>query len=252
VLLTVIFAAPLLHAGSPEQQQAKIILEETGTYQILQRIGQDTIPKVIGSETYTKKTFSTNTIVFESRSKMDFTVIGAASGLIQATSRLEIEEDSYFPRRYHMRRTAKDVEVETSVEMVSNMAIISKRINDREEKATLTLSTGAMFIEGTLLHHRALLLHRFNSSLPGKQNVIIFDPHLKRETTAVIEFVGEEGVEIDGVMRTLNLFKVSIEKLAEMKLYMDEKGIVVRATNGSQDFILISFEEKSGENPAGG
>jgi hypothetical protein len=252
VVLTVIFTAGLLSATSQEEQAAEPVHVETGTYKIMQKIGQDTIPQEIGTETYTKTTYSNNTIIYQGDAEFDFTVISTASGKIKTVSRLEIEEDSYFPRRYHMIRTSKGSEMETTIEMVSNIAIITKRINDKTDKADLPISTGAMFIEGNFVHHRALLLHRFTSSLPGKQNIIIVDPQLKRESTAILEFVGEEDVEIDGAMRMLKLYKVSIEKLAEMKLYVDDKGIVVKASNGAQDFILTSFEEKTGENPAGG
>ncbi len=247
----IIAVAGLLHATSA-QEQAELIRVETGTYKIMQKIGQDEAPSEVGSETYTKKTYSTNTIVFEGEVELDFTIINAASGVIKTSSQLEIEEDSYFPRRYHMLRESKGVEQELTIEMVSNMAIVTKRLNDRKENEKLTLSTGAMFVEGNLVHHRALLLHRVTSAAPGKQNVLIFDPHLKKESTAIIEYVGEEDVDLDGTVQPLKLYKISIEKLTEMKLYVDDKGIVVKANNGAQDFILTSFEVKTGGTSAGG
>jgi hypothetical protein len=246
----IVASASLLHATAPQQQE-ELIRVETGTYKIMQIVGEDSIASELGSETYTKKTYSTNTVVFEGEIELDFTILSPTSGVVRATSRLEIEEDSYFPRRYSIERTAKGMEQETSVEMISNIAIYTRRINNRTEDHKFTLSTGAMFVEGNLVHHRAILLQRYTSAMPGKQNVIIFDPHLKRESTAVVEYVGEENLNIDGDVKRLRLYKVAIEKLPEMKLYVDDQGIVVKADNGAQDFILTSFEVTEGEIPAG-
>ncbi|MFH1754781.1 MAG: hypothetical protein ABIA59_03670 [Candidatus Latescibacterota bacterium] len=243
-LVTIIIAAAgVLHAEKREQPTAELVSVESGMYKIFQKIGQDTIPVHIGTESYSKKTFSNNTIILEGEVVMDFTVINAASGITQANIELEVEEESLFPRRYHMKRVAKDSELESFIEMAANIAVSKRSINGREEQSKQVLSTGAMFIEGSLVHHRALLLHRYTSSLPGKQNVIVFDPQLKMETSAVVEYVGEQSVVVDEVAKTLNLYKVSIQKLAEMTLYVDENGVVVKANNGSQDFILTSFEE---------
>jgi len=190
--------------------------------------------------------------VIEEELKLDYSVINPAAGVIQSSSRLELEDDSYFPRRYHIIRRSQGMEQELSIEMVANMALVTKRIDDRVEKETLALSTGAMFIEGNLVYHRALLLHRFSSSFPGKQSTIIFDPHLKRESTAVIDFIGEENVEVEGGVKRLKHFRISIEKLPDMDLYVNDEGVVLKATGGGQVFLLTSFEVKNGETAAGG
>ncbi|NIM20329.1 MAG: hypothetical protein GTO51_08880 [Candidatus Latescibacteria bacterium] len=252
ILMMLGFSGAVMASGLRERPDSLLARVQKGSYKVFQRVGEDTIPREIGTETFTKKYFTDNTIVLEIEKEMDFALIGAPSRTLKQKSTLEIEEDSYFPRRYEMRKENGGMEQESGIEMFSNVAIISSRTNKLDEKVTLVLSAGAMFVEGNSISQHALLLHRLDSSITRKRNIMVFDPLLKRESSTVVVYAGEVTEVTDGESKSLKLYKIEKERYPVMQLYVDNSGIVVKASDGVQEFILTGFEDIELQAPSGG
>ncbi len=246
------YAGAALSATMREEPQKVLMRVQKGTYKVLQKIGQDTIPKEIGTEAFTKSYYNNNTIVLESSVELDYQFTGSLSSKFKTITQLEIEGETSFPRRYEMRKEIKGADQKLTVEMFANIAVITFQMNAQEEKSKYVIPTGALFIESNLIHQYALLLNRYVSNVPGTQNVTIFNPSSRRVESATIEYVGEHMIYIDGESKKIKLYKIGIKKIPEMRLYVNEDGIIVKADNGVQQYTLLGFEEEEMQAPAEG
>jgi hypothetical protein len=240
-----------LPAASREQTSGNLTRTRTAVYKLYQRLSSDTSLTEIGSETFTIRNYDDNTIIVDGEFKMDFGLIGCPSDVLQVKSHLEVEEESLFPRRFEMIKSARGVDQEIKIEMISNVAVIDYRFNKTRENFKRVVTNGTMIVEASQLSQRWLLLQRFGIDASSKLSMTVLDPILKRESSAVLDYQGEKTATVRGEAGTFKLFKLSIEKKPVMQLYLDDTGMIVQADNGAQQFVLDDFSDETVQGSSG-
>ena len=240
-----------LPAASRQRLAGTVTRTRSGVYKLYQRISGDTTLTEIGTEMFTIRNYKDNTMVIDVELEMNYGLIGGPSESLRMKSHLEVEEESLFPRRYEMTKTAREVDQELKIEMVSNVAVIDYRLNKQQENHKRVLTNGTMIVDGSLLCQRWLLLQRLTAGFSGKLSMTVFEPILKREVPAVLDYQGEKTVTFRGETGTFKLYRLNISKNAEMQLYVDESGMIVQADNGAQHFVLHDFKDETTPAPFG-
>jgi hypothetical protein len=240
-----------LPAVSRERTSATLTRTRSAVYKLYQLMSSDTTLAEIGTETFTIRNYDDNTIVIDGELEMNYGLIGGPSESLRLKSRLEVEEESLFPRRYEMTKLARGVDQELKIEMVSNVAVIDYRMNKNQENVNRVVSNGTMIVEASQLSQRWLLLQRFADGGSGKLSMTVFDPILKRESSAVLDYQGEKTVAIRGETGAFKLFQLVIEKSPAMQLYVDDTGMIAQADNGAQRFVLVDFSDETVQGSSG-
>ncbi len=233
------------HSSATERERAEGELSRVvrGTYTISRVHGVGGTSEVIGTESFSKEYLTDNRIILESERQLNF----AQDRFIRTAYRMVVEEEFWFPKRYEMREEVGGVvqqALEVDIEMFANVAVITSRRNDQEERDVRVLSTGAMFVQANQINQLALLLNRFSFASKVRQNINVFDPLKEIEGTATIEYAGEDSTTIDGVGKRLKLYKIRRDKSPEVRLHVDDDGNVVKTEDGIFEYILTSFEEE--------
>lgn len=157
-----------------------------GTYEIFKSGGQ------VGREDIVRTTMSDNTVVFESV----YQVMEGEGAAVTGNNKLEIEEDSGFPRSYYTYRRTEgsggESVREVSIRMYANVAAVTERSGTEETTRKLVLPAGCLFLEGNIAHHIHLVLDRYDRDAGGKQIFRAFDPLGLGTTDVALEYEEED------------------------------------------------------------
>jgi len=161
-----------------------------GVYEIFKSGGQ------VGREDVVRTTMSNNTALYESV----YQVMEGEGTSVTGNNKLEVEEDSGFPRSYYTyRRTegaAGEAVREISVRMYANVASVSERQGAEESTRRIVLPAGCLFVEGNIAHHICLVLDRYDRDAGGKQVFRAFDPLGLGTTDVALEYQGEDEAKL--------------------------------------------------------
>jgi len=179
------FLAAALAGGKMTLPPVEVRSVERGVYEIFKPGGQ------VGREDFVRTAMSNNTVVYESV----YQVMEGEGTAVAGNNRLEIEEDSGFPRSYYTYRRTESAGGESvrevTVRMYANVASVSERQGSEESEKRLVLPAGCLFIEGNIAHHIRLVFDRYDPSAGGKQNFRAFDPLGMGTTDVALEYDGE-------------------------------------------------------------
>ena len=161
-----------------------------GVYEVFKSGGQ------VGREDFVRTTMSNNAVVYESV----YQVMEGEGTAVNGNNKLEVEEDSGFPRSYYTYRrtqgTGGETVREVSVRMYANVAAVSERQGTEENTRRIVLPAGCLFVEGNIAHHIYLVLDRYDRDAGGKQIFRAFDPLGLGTTDVALEYEGEEAGNI--------------------------------------------------------
>jgi hypothetical protein len=238
--------------GKMELPPVKVRSTVEGAYDVLKAGDR------VGRESFTETVFSNNTVVYESV----FEVFEGEATLVSGNNRLEVEEDTGFPRRYLTQRRTRSPDVETmrevTVELYSNVAVVLERQDERERQSEIVLPTGCLFVESNTARHLVVVLDRYNRQTGGRQSFRAFDPLGVAETDVTLEAVGDTTFAgLPGAApgaagpggRTLAHFRYRAGRSGSVAdLFVDENGRIARIETGTNELVynLVSIEEKSG------
>jgi hypothetical protein len=198
---------------------------------------------------------SNNTVVYESV----FEVAEGEGTVVSGNNRLEVEEASGFPRSYFtQRRTQGPTDEslrEVTVEMYTNVAVVSERQGDRDGERVLVLPTGCLFMEGNTAGHLAAVLARYDREAGGKQSFRSFDPLGVATTDVVLEDAGDSTLVLTGEAapgesrsRSTEHFRYRTAGFPVIDFFVDDEERIIRIDTGPSDLVytLISHEETPG------
>jgi len=203
----------------------------------------------VGTETFVRRTLSSNTIVVEST----YDVLSDDGTFVTGNNRLEFEEDSGFPRTYYsLRRTqtqgAERVR-ESTAKMYANVVVWDNRNDERDTRKVLELPTGCIFVEANIANHVAFVVDRFRSSRGGRQSFVAFDPLAGGVAKVAIEYVGEAAP--DSVNTTVEAemfghYRYFGGEISEADVYVSSSGLVVRVNVRTHDleYVLVSTDDE--------
>lgn len=219
----------------------------------------------IGRESFVQTTLSNNTVIHESV----FEVFEGEGILVSGNNRLEVEEDTGFPRSYYTHRRTRGPEGETvrevKVEMYANVAAVSERQDEKSRSRNMALPTGCLFVEGNTARHLAVVLDRYDRRSGGRQSFRAFDPLGVAVTDVTLESAGDTtltlgaavpapGASPAGGGARVERFRYRAGRAASIDFFVDGEGRIARIDTGASDYVydLVSIEERAGgAKPAG-
>jgi hypothetical protein len=209
----------------------------------------------IGREDFIRTIRNNNTVIYESV----FEVVEGDGTVVSGNNRLEVEEDSGFPRSYYTHRMTKGSNSETvrevTVEMYSNVAVVSERQGDKEGRRVITLPTGCLFVEGNTAGQLAVVLDRYDRKSGGRQSFHAFDPLGVGTTDVTLEAAGDSTLAGLGRIATagpaaapMEHFRYRPGKSPAVDFFVDGDGRVVWIDTGPSDleYALVSYETRPG------
>lgn len=215
----------------------------------------------IGRENFVRRVLSNNTAIYESV----FDVMEGEELFVSGNNRLEVEEDSGFPRSYYTQRRIREPNGEkvreVSVEMYANVAVVTERQDGAEGRRVVALPAGSLFIEGNTAHHLAVALERYDRIAGGAQSFRAFDPLGVAATRVTLEAAGDS--TLSGVGRPGTAletggpavhFRYRAGEAPSIDFFVDGDGRIVRIDAGPSglEYRLVSVEEESGGADADG
>ncbi len=211
----------------------------------------------IGREDFIRTILSNNTVVYESV----FEVVESEGTVVSGNNKLEVEEDSGFPRSYYTQRRTKGPNGETvrevSAELYSNVAVVSERQGADEGRRVFELPVGCLFVESNTAGHLAVVLERYDRKASGQQSFRAFDPLGVATTDVTIEAVGDSTLVGVGEVATPGLQGASTEhfryragKAPAIDFFVDNEGRIVwiDASPSELQYALVSHEERPGKS----
>jgi hypothetical protein len=211
-----------------------------------------------GREDFMRTYMSNNTVVYESV----FDVAEGEGVTVSGNNKLEIEEDSGFPRSYYTHRRVQMSDGETVREVVVNMyanvAVVSERQGADERRRILELPTGCLFVEGNIGQHIAAVIERYDRSAGGKQMFHAFDPLGVATTDVSLELVGDttfvEPKGVSGVPSAVGRmvhyrYSAGATPAADVFANADDGTIAsIDATASGTEYVLVSIEKRTGKD----
>jgi hypothetical protein len=208
---------------------------EEGLY-VVSREGEPT-----GESRFQVKTFSNNTIVYES--SYDITYQGGFA--VTGSYRLTVEEDTRFPVFYETRREMRKGEethvIEAEAEMFANVVVTRLKRNDREERKVLPLPTGCMFLEDEMVCLLPLVVFRYGQTTGGEQSLDIFDPLYGSQDQIVVKRIAGPADASGGAEGADSRMRYSLQRGKNPPINFDVDGsaIIVRVTGGFQNLEYL-------------
>jgi hypothetical protein len=226
--------------ATPKKEVAprKVLSVSEGTYEIYQ------INKLIGRETFIETIYSDNELSLESKCVFGF----SQKDSMTSVNTLVLEESSLFPESYESTNSSQKVKRETSIKMYANVAVITTIVNGRESSNRQVLSSGSLFLQSQLASQWSFLIKRYDTSLGGKQSMLVFNPDSKVESPVVLEYKGKEKTSINGKDVNLDYYRAWRDQGNEVRLYVDQSSNLVKVVDELQhmQFILTSSRRSSG------
>jgi hypothetical protein len=220
-----------------------------GAYEIHRAGGQ------VGREDFVRTTLSNNTVIYESV----FEAMEAGETAVSGNNKLEVEEDTGFPRSYHSYRrtrgTHSEAAMEVSIAMFANVAAISERRENQEETRRVVLPAGCLFVEGNIVHHLHLVLEQYDRRAGGNQAFRAFDPLGRGLTDVSLEFAGEiigaDSIRAEGpgtAEAPVSRFKYFTGGSFAADVFADANGNITRVEASPADlvYILVSMANRTG------
>jgi len=210
-----------------------------------------------GREDFIRSYMSNNTVIYESV----FEVIESEGVTVSGNNKLEVEEDSGFPRSYYTHRRVQSAKGETvrevTVHVFANVAVVSERQGEDETRRIVALPTGCLFVEGNIVHHLTAVLDRYDRGAGGKQTFRAFDPLGVATTDVTLELAGDStlvdaggssGVESPTGNMVHYRYFAGASPAADF--FVDARGVIVRIDASFSDtkYALISLEERAGKD----
>ena len=204
----------------------------------------------MGTETFIRRTLSSNTVVVEST----YDVLADDGTFVSGNNRMEYEEDSGFPRSYYSLRKTHgdngDRVRESTANMYANVVVWDNRNDDRDVRKVMELPTGCLFVEANIANHVGFVVDRYRSSRGGKQTFQAFDPLAGGRANVAIEYVGEadpDSITTAVEALTFGHYRYYGGEMSEADVYVNSSGLVVRVnvrTHGLE-YILVSTDDKN-------
>lgn len=212
----------------------------TSTQRTEYRIVQDKAEK--GRETIEKKVFDNNTVVFTIDAVM---VYGPGLSMTQHIE-LTVEEESFFPRALHVLKTvtqpdSTSFEHRIDVEMVSNVAVVGSKINDKGTTRRVVVPTGVAVADVGVLGYLYQTLFWYDRELQGGQRFQWLDPISVTVSGGELALEKEESMAVLGKKTRVNKFTLEREKLGPATVWVDGQGTIVR---GEQNFMVYELVSK--------
>jgi hypothetical protein len=196
-----------------------------------------------GSEDILQTVYNDNTVTFDVTA--DFSPVAEVS--LHQDADLELEEESYFPMKYHLdkkiRQKDSDVELFIDVEMFANVAVMTTGTKTQSATRNIVVPTGSAFVETGVVYIYYQFLHWYDRDRGGPQNFDVLDVGSGESSTVSMQLVTQDTVTVDDADIPTDLYVVNREKY-DVKLYVATDGRIVRAEQNMLRFDLADWSRE--------
>lgn len=191
----------------------------------------------IGSETIVRRTYDDNTVEFVVEINAQFT----ADTRHDQHTFLLVEEESYFPKKFHSKKDitsgGRDITHEVIIDMFANVAVVNTRLASTTENHNFVLPTGTAFFEVGSLYPLYLPLFWYDKELGGRQRFYSFDVQRSKEGTVVLNMLEPEMVTMGD--REIETMVIELDRDDyKVTMNVDENGRIVRARQAVTTYTL--------------
>jgi hypothetical protein len=227
-------AAPPMHAT----KEAGVVVTARAEYVVVQE------DQEVGRESVTRRTFDDNTIRFDAE-----TTIRSVAVTYTITSRLTIEEESYFPRTYRAEKKiaqpGEEVVHTVTVDMYANVAVLGSELRGLASTRRVVVPAGTAVQEVGLLYPWYQLLFWVDPEAGGRQPIQWLDASSGKVESGEVYIAGEETIDVLGKKTRVTVYKAERERLGPATLYVDGKGRIVKAEQNLSVYRLREWSEES-------
>jgi hypothetical protein len=195
----------------------------------------------MGTEKIEKKTFDNNTILFT----VDAVLVYAPGFTMTQHCELTVEEESYFPRTIHIKKTIAQPNAESfvhsiDVEMFSNVAVVNSMLRGEAGSKRLVVPTGVAIQDVGVLAYLYQTLFGYDKESGGEQRFQWLDPVAVEVHSGDIKMDPETTISVLKQKTKVSVYQVDREKLGAATLWVDSKGVIVRGEQNMFVYELVS------------
>ena len=195
----------------------------------------------IGWEKISRDEYNDNTVEYRS----DISLIFPHGAAIKIESRLVLEEESYFPLSFEIKKHMGQGDVEytmgTRYEWFANVAVVHKFSRDVADTSRVVLPAGTAVVDMGVAHHLYVPLYWYDGEAGGVQSFNVVDPFSRKVSTATLRRQTAETVDVQSGQIEADRYEFSRDKQT-FKVYVDAGGRIVKVDQG---FLLYELAEWS-------
>jgi hypothetical protein len=230
-----VWPGPAPAGGVHQRTQASVTSTERCEYRILQGKEEK------GREIVEKRVFSNNTVAFLIEATMTY-----GPGLTMSQHiELTVEEESFFPRTLHIRKQvmqpdSTSFEQRVDVELFSNVAVVTSRLNNQENSRRVVVPTGLAMSDVGVLGYLYQFLFWYDRESGGGQRFEWLDPVTVNINGGEIKWAKEETIPVLGKKTRVDVFMLERDKIGPATVWVDARGDIVRGEQNQFVFELLS------------
>jgi hypothetical protein len=199
-----------------------------------------------GYESVTRRVYSNNTLTLDAEVEL----VLPEGGRWDTETKLVLEEDSYFPRSYEIKKRMgneeRTAEYQARMEMVANVAVLSTRVNDKTETHNVVVPVGTPVFDTGVLNLVHQLLFWYDRRTGGRQRFTAFDPMTGKTNDLVMLLTGADTVDVMGESTEVEVFQIE-QGVVTGKYFVDADGRLVGADLGFLSYTLSDEETVAGD-----
>ncbi len=235
IVFTALAGAVVLTAADRSRAKRTVISTENMVYTIHQG-GADA-----GEERVEKTTYSDNLVEYRATIH---TRVGDQMEVDEAT-RLEVEDDSYFPLRYESHKVTRaaghEIVQDATLQMFANVGVFKLKMTPgNEDVRNIVMPSGTAVLETGVIHHLYALLHAYDDDTGGRQAFDFIDFPRGKLDQGVFVRAGNDTIAVMGKQIPVREYRFERTQYTQ-KCFVDANGRIVAADFGMMDYTLSSY-----------
>ena len=230
-----VLSAAIAAAGPHQKKPVKLTSTVVAEYRIVQG------KKPMGTERIEKKVFDNNTVVFNIDNELSY----GPGVTMKQHCELTVEEESYFPRTLHITKSVaqpdgQKFDHQIDVEMFSNVAVVTSMLRDQSGSKRAVVPTGVGIQDLGVLGYLYQTLFWYDKETGGEQRFQYLDPIGVEVHSGDIKLDPETTIPVLKKKTKVSVFQIEREKMGAATVWVDSKGVIVRAEMNLFVYELIS------------
>ncbi|HEX5132524.1 MAG TPA: hypothetical protein VFX92_08560 [Candidatus Krumholzibacteria bacterium] len=200
----------------------------------------------VGTETIDRRVYDDN------RVELTSTQVTTTGGVpLTQESKLELDEESYFPRKFRSEKTlvqpTDTLRYVFTVDMYANVAVIGSESRGRGDSRQLVVPAGTAIVEVGAVYGWYEMMFWVDTTTEQRQRIQWLDPQAVRVEAGEIYKTGEEELAVLGKKIKVAVFKADRERVGEARVFIDGEGRIVRLEQNMTVYQLTEWSEDHGK-----
>jgi hypothetical protein len=158
---------------------------------------------------------------------------------------LTLEEESYFPRTLHIKKTVTQPNAEgfthtIDIEMFSNVAVVTSMLRDQAGNKRVVVPTGVSIEDLGVLGYLYQTLFWYDKESGGEQRFQWLDPVMVEVRSGDIKMDPETTISVLNKKTKVSVYQIDRERIGPATVWVDSKGVIVRAEQNLFVYELVS------------